>query len=485
MKSSLLRQWAKSLDADIEAKTRPLSGSPTRKRVEEFRTRFNAGRRLERLKNRLLVLADHYDAITVPASLIALKNKQAFIWLNESDDLPEANNSLAKVFSHFDQNEYRSARAEFLAMGDQAAGELNQEDRLMFARLEVALKRIASYFPTPKPIVERLIEAAHIQPGETLLEPSAGSGHIADMLRERFPDHDLKVIEQHPDLREILTLANHNLVGSDFLTYGDQVDVVMQNPPFEKYADIAHLKHAFSLAQRVVVSVMSNAPFFRSDSEAEEFRAWFKANGGEKIDCPPDAFKDSDAPTGTKVVLVRLNKGTPLPPLEPFPEPEIVEQRRDDLPTLMKDLAALRKQAILADINMQIAMMNISMAEKADYDDLVPFSMCRTFSEGQYLKDGAGYLKNEIGRVTSPQTDWAITVQLVGEDGKPKFRTDGSPVLHYFAAYCAEVVSAPLPTIRAIVPASPAPVTPIETTFRYVRKITTDPVRQLDQLPLF
>ena len=34
-------------------------------------------------------------------------------------------------------------------------------------------------FPTPAPLVERMIEAAGLEPGMTVLEPSAGTGAIA------------------------------------------------------------------------------------------------------------------------------------------------------------------------------------------------------------------------------------------------------------------------------------------------------------------
>ena len=35
-------------------------------------------------------------------------------------------------------------------------------------------------FPTPRPVIEQMLARANIQPGMTILEPSAGKGDIAD-----------------------------------------------------------------------------------------------------------------------------------------------------------------------------------------------------------------------------------------------------------------------------------------------------------------
>ena len=49
-------------------------------------------------------------------------------------------------------------------------------------------KKNPGFFPTPKPIISRMLELADIQPGERVLEPSAGKGDILDMLRDHHSD---------------------------------------------------------------------------------------------------------------------------------------------------------------------------------------------------------------------------------------------------------------------------------------------------------
>ncbi len=64
------------------------------------------------------------------------------------------------------------------------------------------------------------------------------------------------------------------------------------NPPFENGQEIDHVRHAFSLLAPGgrLVSVMSEGPFFRSDSKAIAFRAWLDEVGAETESLPENAF---------------------------------------------------------------------------------------------------------------------------------------------------------------------------------------------------
>ena len=73
--------------------------------------------------------------------------------------------------------------------------------------------------PTPTNVVQDMIEVAGIEEGMSVLEPSAGMGHIADNLREAGFDPD--VAELSGDRRELLELKGFNVVGSDFMDIKD------------------------------------------------------------------------------------------------------------------------------------------------------------------------------------------------------------------------------------------------------------------------
>lgn len=105
-------------------------------------------------------------------------------------------------------------------------------------------------FQTPPPLAERLAALAEIQPGQTLLEPSAGLGRLLDAAAIYALAQTIAV-EVSPDLcRELYAQDRPNTVlrQADFLTIDPEtcnpVDRVVMNPPFHMRADIKHTLHA-------------------------------------------------------------------------------------------------------------------------------------------------------------------------------------------------------------------------------------------------
>lgn len=137
------------------------------------------------------------------------------------------------------------------------------------------------FFPTPPAVAENLVERADIQEGMRVLEPSAGTGRIADALRGAGATPD--VLEVSSDLRAILKAKAHNVVGQDFLSYepGPVYDRIVMNPPFSGRVDIDHVRHAYSLLKPGgrIVAIMSEGPFFASDKKSTAFREWLDEVG--------------------------------------------------------------------------------------------------------------------------------------------------------------------------------------------------------------
>ncbi len=174
--------------------------------------------------------------------------------------------------------------------------------------------KLPGYFPTPKPVVDRMLEEADIQPGMNVLEPSAGKGNIADAVRAGEPDVKLTTIEPSGNLRQILQLKGHNLTeDSDFLRHQGSYDRIVMNPPFETLQDIDHVRHAYDLLKPGgrVVAIMSEGPFFRNDKKATAFRDWLDDMGGTAEKLPEGAFKSSERPTGVATRLVVIDKEAP------------------------------------------------------------------------------------------------------------------------------------------------------------------------------
>jgi hypothetical protein len=215
-----------------------------------------------------------------------------------------------------DEESFSRAKADL----EQLAGERQADPKAELRRMEHALlgRDIPGFFPTPRPVVDRLLQAADIQPGMSVLEPSAGKGDILDVIRERHPDAKAKGIEQYDTLAAIAREKGHDVTTGDTLAEkGEQYDRIVMNPPFEKGQDIEHVRAAFDRLKPggKLVAVMSEGPFFRNDAKATEFRDWLEANGGTSEQLPAGSFTGKDAfrQTGTATRMVVIDKPAEQP----------------------------------------------------------------------------------------------------------------------------------------------------------------------------
>lgn len=187
--------------------------------------------------------------------------------------------------------------------------ETKKEDPVKAMERDLLGTKIPGFFPTRKPVVDRMILEAEIEDGMTVLEPSAGIGNIADGIKEEGVDPD--VIEISGSLRPILEAKGFNVVGSDFMEFDGKYDRIIMNPPFEKGQDVDHVRHAYELLNPGgrIVSIMGEHPFFASDSKSEEFREWLDDVGtSEKL--PEGSFKGKEAlrETGVNARMVVIDK---------------------------------------------------------------------------------------------------------------------------------------------------------------------------------
>lgn len=171
--------------------------------------------------------------------------------------------------------------------------------------------KIDGYFPTPVDIVEQMLDLADISSDElSILEPQAGKGNIADLIKTYYPNNRLEVIEINSRLRAILSAKGYQIVGYNFLEHKQSYDRVLMNPPFEDFQDIKHVKHAYSLLNEggKLVAIMSESPFFRMDKEALAFRNWLGEVNGSSEKLPSGSFLDSERSTGVSTRIVVIDK---------------------------------------------------------------------------------------------------------------------------------------------------------------------------------
>ncbi|MGP3691057.1 methyltransferase [Streptomyces sp. IBSNAI002] len=182
------------------------------------------------------------------------------------------------------------------------------------------------YFPTPAAVVKRLVELAHLSPGLTVLEPSAGRGAIARQAAAAGCAVDC--VELLEDNVQALVQAGiaRSVTHGDFLDLAPsrQYDRVIMNPPFAGGADIAHVTHAYDFLapDGLLVAVMASGVTFHSTRAARQFRALVERTGGMLEELPDKAFQESGTLMRT-VVVVLPGRGRRWERPEPAAEPMV------------------------------------------------------------------------------------------------------------------------------------------------------------------
>lgn len=173
---------------------------------------------------------------------------------------------------------------------------------------EITIPQDFGYFQTPEPIVARLIELADIEPGMTVLEPSAGQGNIAHAVaRETAVD----CVELLPANFAKLNPSVRKALCGDFLRFEPMedwrdYDRVVMNPPFARQDDIRHVTHAMRFLKDGgrLVSVMAASILFRDNRLTADFRALIDERGGDIEECPEGAFRSSGTMVRTVIVTI-------------------------------------------------------------------------------------------------------------------------------------------------------------------------------------
>jgi hypothetical protein len=167
------------------------------------------------------------------------------------------------------------------------------------------------FFPTPKAVADDMVEQASIEPGMSVLEPSAGNGNIAEAIRAAGVTPD--VVELSSQLREVLEAKGFKVIGQDFLQTEGQYDRIVMNPPFSNGADMEHVRHAYALLKPGgrVVAIVGEGAFGRSDKQATAFREWLDEHGATVEKLPVSTFTDRTLmnTTGANARLVVIDKG--------------------------------------------------------------------------------------------------------------------------------------------------------------------------------
>lgn len=164
------------------------------------------------------------------------------------------------------------------------------------------------FYPTPQPIIEKMLALASLRAGIRVLEPQAGFAHICCELRQQGIEPDC--FEIHPLLREALQLQDFNLIGDDFLTATPvaRYDRIIANPPFSRNGVANHTVKALDwLKPKGKLITLAHHYRLNPSRSDRAFFDWLRTMKAKFINCGT-AFESSDRPTSVLVQIIVITK---------------------------------------------------------------------------------------------------------------------------------------------------------------------------------
>jgi phospholipid N-methyltransferase len=306
-KADKLLKTADNMQKTIDNKLNPACGDQnyTARRARMAGSMMEDGYKLEKIQRVLYALSDMWrngsigpllENVTSKTTVETIFTYPNFMNCKRDSWMYETRTKLEKMgITYYNYDEIKS-----LLVGLSTGG-VNREEEKRKRELENKAKsligQIPGFFPTPTSVAAEIVAKANIEPGNKVLEPSAGSGNLAEAILNNCPSAEVDTIEYNYALCELLEVKGFKVIANDFMTYsnGKRFDRIVMNPPFENGQDMEHVKHAYELLGENgrLVSIMSVGPFFRNDRKAVEFREWFDSVGGYQEELPAGSFKDS------------------------------------------------------------------------------------------------------------------------------------------------------------------------------------------------
>lgn len=170
------------------------------------------------------------------------------------------------------------------------------------------------FYPTPEKLRCKMTAGIDWRRIQTVLEPSAGKGDIADHVISAHKsatygsDLDIDCVEKDVDLRSTLKGKNHKVVHDDFLTFHTfkKYDLIIMNPPFSNGA--SHLLKALEMQKDggAVVCIL-NAETLRNPYTNERKVLVQKLNQlNADIQYMQGEFATAENPTGVEIALIKV-----------------------------------------------------------------------------------------------------------------------------------------------------------------------------------
>jgi len=181
-------------------------------------------------------------------------------------------------------------------------------------------KNIKDFYPTPEPLIRKMLDKLDFKQISSILEPSAGYGHLVEAIIEKFKYSrsyyyskeavwDIDLIEINPDLQMILKGKGHRVVYDNYLTYSSykRYDAIIANFPFSDGEK--HLIHALEMQEKggSIVCLINSETLKNPYSNIRKDLLDKLEHYNAEIEYIQNAFIDADHSTNVEVALIYVN----------------------------------------------------------------------------------------------------------------------------------------------------------------------------------
>lgn len=167
-------------------------------------------------------------------------------------------------------------------------------------------------FPTSVELAARVVQEAGIEPGDEILEPSAGTGALIGAIADRLGAEAASITAVEINARLARLLSNNwpsvRVTCADFLEWDGvtssgraSFDCIVMNPPFANGSDIAHIKHALTFLKPGgrLVAICANGP-----RQQAALQPLADDSGGFYETLPAGSFKHAGTNVPTALVVI-------------------------------------------------------------------------------------------------------------------------------------------------------------------------------------
>lgn len=198
------------------------------------------------------------------------------------------------------------------------------DDKQITARIQTAINlgevttnADLGFFATPPEPARKIVAMAEIDETHSVLEPSAGEGHLYREICKYNPIFIALVERDHDRRQQLLRIQrdyDEVCAHEDFMDFeeSEPYDRVVMNPPFYQVGrgdHLDHVAHAYTMLAPggILVSILPAGVLFRGDKRHTKFRAKF-GELGKFTELPEGSFKASGTDVRTCVLRVRKER---------------------------------------------------------------------------------------------------------------------------------------------------------------------------------